>query len=120
MGRLKADFLERVENLCDRILDVADYLEQQGRSRRVVDQITGAGSSVGANCFEADEALSRADFCKCVGISIKELNESRFWLRMGIRRSWAKKERLQPLLAEAEEIKKIMGAILNKSRRATR
>jgi four helix bundle protein len=117
MGRLQVEFLERVETFADRMLDVTEVLEQQCRPRRIVDQMVGAGTSVGANTFEADEALSRLDFCKCIGIAIKELNESRFWLRLVGRRGWIPKRKLADLEREAAELKLICGAMLTRSRR---
>lgn len=120
MGRLKPEFLERVESFGDRVLDVVEALEAQGRSRRVLDQLTGCGTAVGANLFEADEALSRPDFNKCVGIAVKELNESRYWLRLIARRKWIAAKRLESIAEEAIELKKILGAILWKSRRGQR
>ena len=116
MGRLREDFLERVESFSDRVLDVAETLEKQGRSARIVDQMMGCGSSVGANVFEADEALSAGDFCKCVGISNKEANETRFWIRLARRRGWIPADRLSGVLQEAEELKKIFGAMIVKTR----
>jgi len=78
MARLDASLLERVECFADRMLDVADALESRHVRVRLIEQIAAAGTSVGANQFEADEAMSRADFCKCLGICAKELNECRF------------------------------------------
>ncbi len=46
-GRLNVELLERVEALCDRVLDVADALLEQGRYRRLVERIAAAGTSVG-------------------------------------------------------------------------
>lgn len=83
---------------------------------RITDQIIGSGTSVSANLSEADEALSRPDFCRCVGIALKELAETRFWLRFIAKRNWLDPKRLDPLLAEASEIRRILGAILTKSR----
>ncbi len=115
-GRLSVELLERVEALCDRVLDVADALLEQGRYRRLVEQIAAAGTSVGANSFEADEAMSRADFCKTLAIVIKELNETRFWLRLIGRRGWIPDDRLEPLLEEVLEIKLVFGSMLHKAR----
>ena len=56
MGRLQPDFLERVEGFADRILNVVDSLAEQKRSLRILDQLTGSGTAVGANVFEADDA----------------------------------------------------------------
>lgn len=116
MGRLRVDFLSRVECFVDRVMDVVDVLASQQRSRRILDQLTGSATSVGANTFEADEALSRADFCKTLGIVIKELNETRFWLRLCVRRQWIIETRLIALQSEADELKLIFGTMLSKSR----
>lgn len=116
MGRLKPEFLERVEALCDRVLDVVQTLEAQRRSCRILDQISASGTSIGANIFEADEGLSRRDFCKCLGIAVKELNETRFWIRLVSRRGWIDPRRLEPLQKELDEVKKILGTILSRTR----
>lgn len=78
MARLQESLLERIESFCDRTIHVAQSLEQAGVSRRIVDQLIGSGTSVGANLFEADEAMSRSDFLKSCSIAAKELNETRF------------------------------------------
>jgi len=116
MGRLRIDLLDRVETFCDRVMLTVDALAAKRVSRRILDQITGAGTSVGANCFEADEAMSAKDFCKVLSILVKELNETRFWLRLAIRRGWIPAPRLEPLLAEAQELKLIFGSMIARTR----
>ena len=116
-GRIDPALLERVNALCHRVVDVADAIAEQGRNRRVVDQLYGCGTSVGANCFEADEAHSRKDFCRCLVIAIKELAEVRFWLRFVATRGWFATATLSPLLDEAEQVKRILGAIVYRTRR---
>ena len=96
MGRLDGGLLDRVEDFCHRCLDVVEALGKQGRSPRIIDQLTGSSTTVGANLFEADESLSRKDFAKCVGIALKELNETRFWLRLITRRKWITADRVAP------------------------
>lgn len=117
MGRLEASFVERAETFCDRALDVAEELARQGRFSRIVDQLVGSGTSVGANLCEADGALSRKDFAKSIGIAIKEMNETRFWFRRVAKRQWVAPERLSALQNEAAEIKLILGSIFTKVRR---
>src|SRR5262245_60194747 len=98
MGRLHAQTLEQAEGLADRVPDVAETIERQRRLRRVVDQVTGSGTSVGANLYEADQALTAKDFMKTLGIVVKELSETKFWLRLIGRRGWVKSTRLALLL----------------------
>jgi four helix bundle protein len=99
------------------MVDVAEELARDNRPRRIVDQIVGCGTSVGANLSEADEAMSRPDFCKTLGIVIKELNECRFWLRFIAKRDWITSPRLTPIAQEALELKTILGAMLTRTRR---
>lgn len=75
---------------------------------------------MGANVFEADEAMSRADFCKCLGIAVKELNEVRFWIRLVARHGWVKAERLGDLEGECLQLKKVLGSMVARSKRANR
>lgn len=117
MARLQESFLERIEAFCDRAVDVSDALAERRISVRVVDQVLASGTSVGANVYEADEAMSTADFIKCLCIATKELNEFRFWVRLAGRRGWVAAARLGPLEQEAGEIKKILGTMISRSKR---
>jgi four helix bundle protein len=114
-GRLKPDFLERTEVFSDRCVAVAEQPDKDGRFRRIVEQLAASGSAVGANIAEADEAMSDKDFRKSLAIAAKELAETRFWLRLSIRRGWLNSDRLAPLLDELTEMKKIVGTILTKT-----
>lgn len=116
MARLQESFLERIEQFCDRVLAVADALERKRVSRRIVDQIVGCGTSVGANVFEADEAMSRGDFVKSLCIATKEVNEARFWLRLAGRRNWLTAARLTPLLEECSELKRVFGSMISRTK----
>ncbi len=115
-GRLQTEFLERVEVFSDRCVAVAEQLAADGRFLRITEQLAASGSSVGANLAEADEAMSVKDFRKHLAIATKELAETRFWLRLCIRRDWLSEARLTTLIAELTELKAIVGAILKKTR----
>lgn len=119
MGRIDQQLLDRIEAWCDRVLAVSQTLEDQGRSRRITDQIIGSGTSVGANLFEADEAMSTKDFTKCIAIALKELNETRFWIRLITRQGWIAPDRLEPFLDETTELKKILGSIIARTKQRT-
>lgn len=116
-GRLKAELLERTESFSDRCVAVAEQLERDGRFRRIVEQLAASGSSVGANIAEADQAMSRSDFIKCMCIANKELAETRFWLRLCLRRGWLKVEKLDPLLIELTDLRSILNSIISRTRK---
>lgn len=79
-----------------------------------------SGTSVAANVFEADEALSRADFCKTLGIAVKELSETRYWIRFTGARGWIVPERLVGLEDESTRLGRILGAMSARVRRKDR
>jgi four helix bundle protein len=120
VGRLKPELLDRVETFGSCMLDVVDELAAQGRSRRIQEQLAGCGTSVGANTYEADEAMTRPDFCRTLAIIVKEINECRFWLRLLARRGWIEPETLRSLETEAKELKLIYGSMLSRTRKPRR
>ncbi len=117
MARLREATLNRIEAFGDRVLDVAEAIEKQGRFARVVDQLAGCGTSAGANLFEADQAMTAKDFSKTLGVVVKELSETKYWLRLVVRRKWIKAPRLAPLLKETDELLSIFNAMILRTRR---
>lgn len=117
MGRMSQQLLDRTESFAHRAVDVAEVLQKQKRFVRVIDQLVGSGTSVGANATEADEAVSTKDFCKSLGTVVKELGETAFWLRFAAKRDWIRPKRLDPLIQESGELKKIFGSMLARIRK---
>jgi len=117
MPRIDPELCSRIEDWTDRCLVLAEALAKDGRSPRwLADQFGRSSTSVGANFFEADQAMSRGDFCKCLAIRLKELNESRFWIRTIGRRGWIDADRLVALEGESIELLKILNAMILRSR----
>jgi four helix bundle protein len=114
-ARLQPEFLQRTLTFADRCVAVAEQSERDGRFRRTLEQLAAAGSSVGANLAEADEAISRKDFRRCLAIAMKELAETCFWLALIVHRQWLSLDRLGPLTRELVELKNVVGAILARS-----
>lgn len=118
-GRLREETLDRVVEYGRRILNLAEQLESDHRPRRVIDQLIGSGTSVGANLFEAHEAMSKADFVKCLSIAAKELHETMFWLRVMLKQSYYSMDRLEPLLQESDELLAIIKTIIARTKQNT-
>jgi len=78
---------------------------------RLISQIVGAGTSVGANYCEANEAVSRKDFLNTIGRCVKEAKETRFFLRMIVASEPTLADRARPLWHEATELLCILAAI---------
>ena len=81
-----------------------------------VRQLLRSSGSVGANYIEANESLSRKDFCMRVKICRKEAKESAYWLRLVETGNSADVEKQRDsLVQEATELTNIFGAIVRKS-----
>lgn len=80
-------------------------------------QVVRSSGSVGANYREANEALSKKDFVIRIKISRKESKESAYWLKLihGTNDLENADEALR-LIQEANELKKIFSAIIEKSK----
>jgi len=76
---------DRLVDFAVRIVLVSKALPKSTEGRHVGRQILRAGTSPGANFEEACGAESHADFTHKVGIVLKELKETRYWLRVARR-----------------------------------
>jgi four helix bundle protein len=78
-------------------------------------QLSKSATSAGANYEESQAAVSKADFTNKVGIALKEMRESNYWLRI-IKSLLPGIENNDYLLSESEELGKILASIILKSR----
>ena len=71
-----------VEKSIDFSLKVIEFCELLEEKRKfiVANQLLKAGTSIGANVHEAQNAESRADFIHKMKIALKELGETKYWV----------------------------------------
>ena len=79
------DLEERTARFGEAIIDFAKKVPVRPLTQRIINQLVGAGTSVGANYDEADDAVSKKEFLKCIGTCKKEARESKHFLRMAAR-----------------------------------
>lgn len=72
--------------------------------------------SVGANYIEANESLSKKDFIMRIMICRKEAKESEYWFRLIESDNIELEKERTRFINEAIELRKIFGAILEKSK----
>lgn len=80
-------------------------------TRRLIEQLVGAGTSVGANYCEADDAVSKKDFRHKISICKREARESKFFLRMIVKAVPELRDEAKPLWQEAKELHLIFAKI---------
>jgi len=105
------DFAVSVIQLCVK-LD-----ERPGVGRVLMSQILRAGTSVPANVEEAQAAQSKADFISKMSIALKEARETHLRLRLLVPAIAVSTNDLNPLIQEADEIKRVIGAIVVSTKR---
>lgn len=81
-------------------------------SRAIINQLVRSGTSVGANVEESQAGQSRADFVHKLEIALKELRETRYWLRLLVAAQLVPEAKLQALINESEELLKILAKIV--------
>ena len=84
-------------------------------NNRLIDQLVGAGTSVGANYCEADDGVSGKDFRHRIGTCRKEAKEAMYWLRMVVTSEPDLRDEARVLWKEARELNRIFGSIWRKS-----
>lgn len=100
-----------------RIVKMGQHLPESNCARIIGSQLLRAGTSVGANVEEAVAAFSKPDFTHKMSIALKEARESHYWLRLLRDSDIFRPARISAIIAEAEEIKKILGAIVRTARK---
>jgi four helix bundle protein len=109
------DLEERTLEFAKGIIRLCKSLPEGTINRGLVAQLVRAGGSVGANYREANDALGKKDFVYRMRITRKEAKECHHWLQLVLETNPEFKNSAESLLKEAEELKRIFSAIIDKS-----
>jgi len=117
----KSDTLSgRLLGFAAKVIIIADALPNTVAGRHVGGQLIRAGTSCGSNYEEACGAESRSDFAHKLSIVLKELKESRFWLRLISRTEMLTSNHTESVLDECQQLCAIVAkSILTAKRRRT-
>ena len=117
MDEFDNELAKRLFEFATRVIKFQRSMNYDPESKTIRYQLTKSSGSSGANYEEAQAGSSRADFYHKVKISLREMKESNYWLRL-IKASEIKCEsnELNRLIQESKELKLILGSIAKKSR----
>lgn len=110
------DLAERSARFGEAIVVFARTVPRHPANDRLINQIVGAGTSVGANYCEANESVSQKDFLFSVSRCVKEAKETRFFLRMVVASEPHLAVTARPLWIEATELLRIFAAMRKRPR----
>ena len=91
-----------------RIIKLYKYLKKQRSEFELSHQIIRSGTSVSALIREAEHAVSRKDFLHKLNISLKEINESIYWLELLFTTDYINKRMFESMKKDGEEILKML------------
>jgi four helix bundle protein len=114
-GRPAFDLEERTARFGEAVIHFARAVAKNPVSTPLISQLVRAGTSVGANYCEADDAVSKKDFKNKIGICRKEARETKLWLRLIAAAEPDLKTEARKLWLEAKELHLIFAAIWRKS-----
>jgi four helix bundle protein len=112
-----SDLRQRTKQFALRIIRLYDTLPRSGSVHVIGHQLLRAGTSVGANFREAHRARSNVEFIAKVGDSLKELEETAYWLELLIDSGKMKQTQLALLLDETSQLTATLTSIAKKLRK---
>jgi four helix bundle protein len=112
------DIVERTFEFALAIVALCEKCERRnGVARTLARQLLRSGTSIGANVEEAKAGQSRPDFISKYSIALKEARETHYWLRLLLKSASCEQESGSELCQEADELKRILGAIVATAKR---
>ena len=113
--------MEKRNDLCDRLLkfaiDVILYLRTVKNTVETMDmkrQLVKSSTSSGANYEESQGSPTRPDAKTKIGIALKEMRESNYFLRIFNQLKLGDIAQSEYLVKESSELKSILASIINK------
>ena len=111
------DLEDRLVDYASAIIELTEALPNTRAGNHVAGQLLRSGTSSAPNYGEAQAAESRRDFAHKLGICLKELRESRIWLRIIRRRGMLRDAVIEPKMRETEELIRIFKTSIGTAKR---
>ena len=93
-----------------RIVNMYKYLTNEKAEYIMSKQLLRCGTSIGANIAESEHAQSKADFLSKLSISLKEANETKFWITLLFRAEYLTDVEFESVM---KDLRIIIGTLVN-------
>lgn len=111
------DLEDRLVDFASSIIELTESLPNTRAGNHVTSQLLRSGTLSAPNYGEAQAAESRRDFVHKLGVCLKELRESRIWLRIVQRCKMLKVSISDATLRETEELIRIFKSSIATAKR---
>lgn len=118
LGRVanENDLRDRTKAFALRIVRMFSALPKTTEAQVLGKQLLRSGTSIGANYREAFRARRKAEFIAKCGDSLREIEESAYWLELLVEADIVSAEKLAPLRQECDELTAIFVTILKRAK----
>jgi four helix bundle protein len=110
------DLRDRTKQFALRIIEMFSGMPKSAQTQVLGKQVLRSGTSVGANYREAYRPRSKAEFIAKCGDSLRELEETAYWLELLVDGRIVPPEKLLTLRRECDELIAIFVTILKRSK----
>jgi four helix bundle protein len=106
----------RTKEFALRVIRLFCSLPKNTQAQVLGKQALRSGTSVGANYREAKRSRSRAEFISIIGVCIKELDETAYWLELLVESDIVSSQKLKDLYQECDQLIAILTTISKKTK----
>ena len=104
------DFAVEIICLCQLLVD-------ERHEYNLSKQLVRSSTSIGANIREGRRAQSSADFVAKMSISLKEAEETRYWIELLAAASYIEEHKASDLIGKCDEIIRMLASIVKNDER---
>ncbi len=99
-----------------RIIKLYKYLSEEKREFVLSKQMLRSGTAIGALIRESEHAESKADFIHKLSISLKEANETEYWLMLLKETNYISQKEFDSINSDVIELLKLLISIIKTSK----
>lgn len=99
-----------------RIVRLYKFLCEEKKEYILSRQLLSAGTSIGANVTESQQAQSKPDFVSKISIALKEASETKYWIKLLGATEYLSENQTKSILDDCVEIEKILVTILKSAK----
>ncbi len=113
LGFKKLDVWNKAIDFADRVIDLTENLNTQGKHYRIVEQVEACSASVSANIAEGKGRNSNKEFIQFLYIARGSLYETISFLSLFEKRKWITKKQLDEIEGGAVELASMIKGLIN-------
>lgn len=108
--------IDKSKDLALRIIRMYKYLCDEKKEFVLSKQVLRSGTSIGANIREANRSQSKKDFIAKLNISLKEADETMYWLELLHESDYLDDDSFISINTDTEELVKLLVSIIKSTK----